>query len=60
MLQNKSGQLDQDEFINLYSSLRYEPPDSLQKIAEFMFKAFDTDKNGNLFIWKFDGKKSPF
>ncbi len=50
MLQNPSGQLDQDEFINLYSSLRYEPPDSLKKIAEFIFKAFDTDKSGNLFI----------
>ena len=46
MVGNPDGQLDRKEFVKLYSSLRYESPELLDEITEFIFKAFDADKSG--------------
>jgi Ca2+-binding EF-hand superfamily protein len=43
---NPDGKLDRKEFIRLYDELRAEPPELLDEISEFVFKAFDSDKNG--------------
>jgi hypothetical protein len=45
---NPDGRLDRKEFVNLYISLRPESPERLDEISEFVFRAFDTDKNGYL------------
>lgn len=44
---NPDGKLDKDEFVKLYSKLRPEPDEMLDEINRYVFKAFDTDKNGN-------------
>ena len=50
-LDNPNGKLDKSEFIRLYSKLRPEPDQSFTKIAEFVFKSFDRNKDGlNFFI----------
>ena len=50
-LDNPDGKLDKSEFTILYSKLRPEPAQSLTKIAEFVFKSFDRNKDGlNFFI----------
>ncbi|RNA09350.1 Neuronal calcium sensor 2 [Brachionus plicatilis] len=41
-----NGQLDRQEFVRFYSKLRAEPPELLEKISNFVFKAFDEDNNG--------------
>lgn len=46
MRNNPNAQLDKNEFIKLYSSLRPENPENLDEISAFIFRAFDTDHNG--------------
>ena len=43
---NPDNKLDRQEFIRLYSELRYEPADKLDEISHFIFNTFDQDKNG--------------
>jgi neuronal calcium sensor 1 len=43
---NSNGKLNKDEFIELYSSLRSEPKEQLDEIADSMFNGFDTNKDG--------------
>ena len=45
---NSDGKLNQNEFIELYCKLRPEPEEVLNKISEFVFRAFDNDKNGKI------------
>ncbi len=42
----RDQKLDRDAFSRLYSELRPEPNEYLDEISFFIFKAFDTDKNG--------------
>lgn len=37
---NKNGKLNKTEFKKLYTDLRPEPPERLEKISEFVFNAF--------------------
>ena len=53
MAGNPDGQLDRKEFAKLYSSLRYESPELLDEITEFIFKAFDADKSGTISFAEF-------
>jgi Ca2+-binding EF-hand superfamily protein len=46
--QNPNGELTISQFTALYSSLRYEPVENLQKISKAIFRAFDTDQNGTI------------
>lgn len=46
MANNPDGKLDRREFIQLYTKLRPEPPDQLDEISQFVFRAFDSDKSG--------------
>jgi len=46
MANNPDGKLDKKEFVSFYSKLRPESPDDLNEISEFIFRAFDSDKNG--------------
>lgn len=46
MANNPDGRLDKQEFVALYSKLRPENPDQLDEISQFVFRAFDKDKNG--------------
>lgn len=48
ILNNPDGQLDQNEFTRLYTKLRPEPTEMLEKISRFVFKAFDLDQNGTI------------
>lgn len=43
---NPDGKLDKKEFVRLYDELRPEPPELLDEISEYVFRAFDTDHNG--------------
>ena len=43
---NPDGKLDKKEFVRLYDELRAEPPELMDEIAEFVFRAFDEDNNG--------------
>ena len=43
---NADGKLDKQEFVRLYSKLRPEPPELLDEISIFIFRAFDDDNNG--------------
>jgi Ca2+-binding EF-hand superfamily protein len=45
---NPGGILNQKDFIKLYCKLRSEPEEVLNRISEFVFQAFDNDKNGKL------------
>ena len=45
---NSEDKLNQKEFIQLYCKLRSEPEEVLNKISEFVFRAFDNDKNGKI------------
>ena len=45
---NPDGKLDKKEFVRLYDLLRPEPPELLDEISEFVFRAFDSDKNGSI------------
>ena len=44
-LTNPTGDLEKEEFITLYSSLRPEPKEQIEQIAVYIFNAFDTDRN---------------
>jgi Ca2+-binding EF-hand superfamily protein len=46
MANNPDGKLDRKEFVAFYSKLRPESPEDLNEISEFIFRAFDNDKNG--------------
>ena len=46
MANNPDGKLDKQEFVRLYSKLRPEPPEILDEISIFIFRAFDDDNNG--------------
>ena len=50
--------LNKEQFIQLYISLRNEPPSNLNAIANFIYKAFDINSDGfihfTLLIFKFD------
>ena len=46
MANNPDAKLDKKEFIRLYDVLRPEPPELMDEISEFVFRAFDSDKNG--------------
>ncbi len=41
---NAQLQLDEESFIELYTSLRPEPPEKLEKISFEVFRCFDIDK----------------
>lgn len=43
---NAQLQLDEESFVELYTSLRPEPPEKLEKISFEVFRCFDIDKNG--------------
>lgn len=42
---NSNGKLNRDEFVQLYMSLRPEPPELLTKISEQIFRCFDLNNN---------------
>ncbi len=42
MENNPDAKVDRQEFVTLYSSLRYEEADRLNEISEFIFRAFDS------------------
>ncbi|CAF0713655.1 unnamed protein product [Brachionus calyciflorus] len=46
MANNPDAKLDRKEFVRLYDLLRPEPPELMDEISEFVFRAFDSDKNG--------------
>jgi Ca2+-binding EF-hand superfamily protein len=46
--QNSSGELNKKQFQSLYSSLRYESAEKLDRISKYVFQAFDADKNGTI------------
>ena len=48
MLDNPSGQLNREKFVEFYTSLRHESHDSLQKITQFIFNSFDLDQSGTI------------
>ena len=50
---NPDGELNKKQFAELYISLRYEEPDSLRRITDYIFTAFDTDKNGTISFEEF-------
>lgn len=41
-----TGKLNKNEFILLYSILRPENEEKIRHIAEYVFNAFDSNKNG--------------
>ncbi len=43
---NPNGELNKEDFVEFYSSLRADNKKNLEKISHFIFKTFDTDKNG--------------
>ena len=43
---NPDGKLDKNEFIRLYDKLRPEPPELLDEISNYVFRCFDSDRNG--------------
>ena len=45
---NAKGVLNKGEFVKLYISLRPEPAEQIDEIAEFVFNAFDSDHNGSI------------
>jgi Ca2+-binding EF-hand superfamily protein len=47
-ISGSEGKLNRADFSKLYSSLRHEPFENIEKISEFVFKAFDLDKNGSI------------
>lgn len=47
------GSLNKAEFINLYSSLRYEAEEQIRQISSLIFNAFDVDKNGLISLQEF-------
>jgi Ca2+-binding EF-hand superfamily protein len=53
MAGNPDGELDRKEFSKLYCSLRYESPELLDEITEFIFKAFDANKSGTISFSEF-------
>lgn len=46
MEKNSNGKLNRTEFSSLVKSLEPEDADGADKILEFLFRAFDTDKDG--------------
>ncbi|RNA31687.1 Neuronal calcium sensor 2 [Brachionus plicatilis] len=48
IVNNPDGKLDRKEFIQLYTKLRPEPAETLEKISNFVFRAFDLDQNGTI------------
>ena len=53
MANNPDGQLDRKEFARLYDQLRPEPAERLDEISEYVFKVFDSDKNGSISFQEF-------
>lgn len=45
---NPDGKLDRKEFARLYDELRPEPAELLDEISEYVFRCFDSDRNGIL------------
>ena len=45
---NPDGKLDKQEFIRLYDKLRPEPPELLDEISNYVFRCFDSDRNGSI------------
>ncbi len=43
---NPDHLLDRNEFVRLYDELRPEPPELLNEISQYVFRAFDSDHNG--------------
>ena len=48
---NPDQLLDRKEFVRLYDELRPEPPELLDEISQYVFRAFDSDRNGNYKIY---------
>ena len=44
----EDGVLDKKQFFKLYTTMRNEEPQRLDTIMEFIFKAFDKDKDGTI------------
>ena len=44
----ENGVLNEIQFYKLYSSMRFEDSDRLAIITDFIFKAFDKNKNGTI------------
>ena len=49
--ENSKDFLDKKDFVRLYCSLRAEPEEKLSKIADYVFKAFDRNKDGLEYIY---------
>ncbi len=45
---NRDLKLNKSEFAQLYMQLRPEAPETLDEISQFIFDAFDADKNGQI------------
>jgi Ca2+-binding EF-hand superfamily protein len=50
---NLDGKLSRNEFVQLYSRLRSEPEEKIRLISEFVFNAFDIDRNGSIELKEF-------
>jgi Ca2+-binding EF-hand superfamily protein len=48
MANNPDGRLDRAEFVRLYDELRSESKEALDEISDFVFRVFDTDRNGTI------------
>jgi Ca2+-binding EF-hand superfamily protein len=46
MKNNPDGTLNKQEFVKLYTAFKDEPHETLDEIAENIFRAFDPDNNG--------------
>ncbi|CAF1052275.1 unnamed protein product [Brachionus calyciflorus] len=53
MTNNSDGKLSKSEFSTLYISFRKESPELLEQITDYVFKAFDTNKNGSIDFYEF-------
>ena len=51
--ETKKNYLDKKDFKKLYCSLRAEPEEKLSKIADFVFSAFDRDRDEQLSLEDF-------
>ena len=47
------GELNQKQFFELYTSLRYEDPEKLKMLSEYIFKAFDFNRDGRISFQEF-------
>lgn len=53
MANNPDGQLDKREFARLYDKLRPEPPERMDEISQYVYRAFDGDNNGTISFSEF-------